>query len=75
MSRLTDYAVKTYNDRHPELNAVLRLNTEEYYLAKYYQALGESETIRDVVERGDHLHLLQGYPQEKRDPDLQLPRF
>lgn len=75
VSRLTEYAVKTYNERHPELNAVLRLNTEEYYLAKYYQALGESEKIADVVERGDHLTLLQGYPQEKRDPDLPRVRF
>ncbi|KAH8045028.1 hypothetical protein JL722_14425 [Aureococcus anophagefferens] len=52
----------------PELSAV-RLNTEEYYLAKYYQALGESEKIADVVERGDHLTLLQG-ARRKTGPDL-----
>ena len=75
VSRLTAYAVKTYNDRHPELNSVLQLNTEEYYLSKYYQALGESEKIKDVIERGDKLNILQGYPQETRDPDLKLPRF
>ena len=51
------------------------MNQQEYYLAKYYQALGESEKIRDVVERGDHLDILQGFPQEWRDKDLQLPRF
>lgn len=64
-----------YNERHPELNSVLQLNHEEFYLAKYYQALGESEKIEDVVERGDKLTILQGYPQEKKDADLQLPRF
>ena len=54
---------------------MLQLNCAEYYLAKYYQALGESEKISDVVERGDHLQILQGYPQEYRDRDLQMPRF
>lgn len=54
---------------------MLKLDQEQYYLAKYYQALGEGEKIKDVVERGDKLHLLQGFPQEHRDPGLQLPRF
>ena len=69
------YAIKTYNERHPELNEVLRLNQDQHYLAKYYQALGESEKIRDVIERGDKLDILEGFPQEWRDKDLQLPRF
>lgn len=73
--RRTVRAADRYNERHPELNSVLQLNTEEYYLAKYFQALGEGEKIGTVVERGDHLQILQGYPQEGRDRDLQMPRF
>lgn len=50
--KLTDYVCKVYNERHPELNSVLQLNSSEYFLAKYYRRLGTKEQIKDVIERG-----------------------